>query len=134
MYRRSLISAAAVLAALAPDLVRANEKPEKKKGGGESYIQIGAIIATTNVSGGSRGVLTVETGIDVPEAALRNKCEQVTPRLRAAFVQVIQIYAAGLSPGAVPNADFIGSILQRETDRVLGKKGARLLLGSIMIN
>jgi len=47
---------------------------------------------------------------------------------------VLRIYAAGLPPGAPPNADYLGSSLQRQTDSTLGRPGARLLLGSILVN
>ena len=135
MRRRAILSAL-VLALAAPLAAHASggEKKEKKKGGGESYIQIPTLTATTNAAGGRRGVLTVETGVDIPDGGLRGHCEQVLPRLRAAYVQVVQVYAAGLSPGSVPNADFLAKELQRETDRVLGRKGARLLLGAILVN
>ena len=43
-------------------------------------------------------------------------------------------YAASLPPGGLPNADTIGVSLQRATDEVLGKPGAKLLLGSILEN
>jgi len=134
MNRRALVLAAAFAAGL-PALARASEKKaEKKKGGGESYIQIPTLAATTATANGRRGVMTVETGVDVPDGALRSRCEASLPRLRAAYAQVLQIYAAGLAPGAAPNADFLATALQRETDKVLGRKGARLLLGAILVN
>ena len=54
--------------------------------------------------------------------------------LRAAFVQVLQTYAAGIGPTSNPNADFVASELQKETDRILGQKGGRLLLGTMLVN
>ena len=129
MNRRTLI--AAVLAAGLPALAHAAE--QKKKGGGETYIQVGTLTATTFAANGGRGVMTVDTGVDVPDAGLRSLCEQSLPRLRAAYVQVVQVYAAGLAPGTVPNADYLAAELQRETDRVLKRKGARLLLGAILV-
>ncbi len=132
MNRRAILSA--LIFASAPGLARASGKPEKKKGGGVSYIQIPALVASTSPSGGRRSVLTVETGVDIPDAKLRALCELSLPRLRSAYVHVVQIYAAGLGPTSLPNADFLAVTLQRETDRVLGRKGARLLLGSMMIN
>jgi hypothetical protein len=132
--RRRAILTALVLALAAPLAAHASgDKSEKKKGGGESYIQIQPLTATTNASGGRRGVLTVETGVDVPDGGLRAFCEQSLPRLRAAYFQVVQTYAAGLTPLTPPNADFLAIELQKETDRVLGRKGARLLLGAILV-
>ncbi|MDP3659249.1 Tat pathway signal protein [Phenylobacterium sp.] len=134
MNRRDILAAIALLSAV-PGMAAASEKKaEKKKGGGESYIQISSLTATAIRPSGKRGVFTVETGIDVPDGALRNRAELNLPRLRAAYVQVVQTYAAGLSPTSAPNADFLARELQRETDRVLGKKGARLLLGTLLLN
>jgi len=132
MRRRDLLIVG--LAAL-PGLALASEpKAEKKKGGGLSYLQIPAVSATTVRANGKRGVLTVETGLDIPDTALRARAEASAPRLRAAFVQIVQTYAAGLTPNTAPNADFLAGELQRETNRVLGKAGAKLLLGTILVN
>jgi hypothetical protein len=37
-------------------------------------------------------------------------------------------------PGAPPNPDIISAALQRATDQVLGKPGAKLLLGTVIVN
>jgi hypothetical protein len=79
-------------------------------------------------------VLTVDCGLDVPDERLRAHAYLSLPRLRAAYVQVVQTYAAGLPSGSPPNADIIGRELQRQTDQVLGRRGARLLLGAILVN
>ena len=49
-------------------------------------------------------------------------------------MEIIQSYARGLPAGAAPNADFLARTLQRQTDSVLGKPGAKLLLGAILVN
>jgi uncharacterized protein YicC (UPF0701 family) len=36
--------------------------------------------------------------------------------------------------GSAPNLDFLAKELQREADQVLGKKGSKLLLGSVLVN
>ncbi len=68
------------------------------------------------------------------DPGLRSRIELYQPLLSSAFVSALQPYALGLSPGQPPNADYISLTLQRETDRVLRRKGARLLLGSILLN
>ncbi|MBP7649187.1 MAG: Tat pathway signal protein [Phenylobacterium sp.] len=136
MDRRHLMSLAALAAAL-PVAAKASgggEKSEKKKGGGLSYLQLPTLTATIMRVDGRRGVLTVETGIDIPDTALRARAELLAPRFRAGFVQTLQIYASGLDPATPPNADFIARELQRETDRLLGRPGGRLLLGTILVN
>lgn len=132
MLRRSILAAFICLPAVGA--LAAAPKEEKKKGGGESYIQIQPMSAIAIRRDGRRGVLTVESGIDIANADLRERAELSLPRLRSSYVQVLQTYAAGLSPGSPPNADYLSRELQRQTDLVLGKPGAKLLLGSIVVN
>ena len=135
MDRRLLIAAlVAPLAALASTRALANGGGEKKKSGGGTYLPLNTLLGTTVRANGSRGVLSVDCGLDVPEAGLRTLAEQSVPRLRAAYLQIIQSYAAGLSSGALPNADYIAQALQRQTDTTLGRPGAKLLLGAIIAN
>jgi hypothetical protein len=113
----------------------AHAEDAKQKSGGQSYIELPALTATILRANGRRGALTVETGVDVPsDPALRRRAEASEPRLRAAFLLVLQAYASGLGPGAPPDADYIARILQREADRTLGRSGARLLVGTILVN
>jgi len=126
----------ALLAALAlvPGLARGQAMAQHKRGGGESFIQMGTLEATTVRSDGRRGVMTVEAGLDVPDSGLRARAAASTPRLHAVFGDVVRTYAAGLPTGALPNADYLSRELQRQTDMVLGRPGARLLLGTILVN
>jgi hypothetical protein len=107
---------------------------EKKKSGGIDYVPLNTLTAATNKPGGRRGVLMVDCGLSIPDQKLRERAVASLPRLRAAYVQVVLIYAAGLPPGAEPNADFIVTALQRQTDLVLGRPGARVLIGAIVAN
>jgi hypothetical protein len=131
MTRRGLIVAVSGLALL-PALAHAAE--ERKKGGGASFIQLQTLTVTLMRADGRRGVMTVEVGLDVPDAGLHARAAQSTPLLVAAYSEVVRIYAAGLPPGAPPNADYLGNALQRQTDATLGRPGARLLLGAILVN
>jgi len=133
MNRRALILALALCAG--PTMAFAGEGGEaKKKAGGASFIPIDTLTGATSKPGGRRGVMTVECGLDIPDGGLRARAQQVLPRLRAAYLQTVMIYAAGLPVGAAPNADFLARSLQRETDTTLGQPGARLLLGAILVN
>jgi hypothetical protein len=133
MNRRGLI-VAGLTGALAPSLALAQEKPTHKKGGGLSYIQLDTLSATIVRPNGRRGVMTVECGIDVADAGLHARAVQSTPLLRAAFSEILRTYASGLPSGAPPNADYLSMALQRQTDTVLGRPGAKLLLGTILVN
>ena len=135
MNRRLIVAS---ILALAPALVgpttSAQDKQAHKKGGGESFIELDPLSATIVRPDGRRGVMTVEVGIDVPDPALHARAAQSTPRLLAAFSEVVRTYASGLAPMALPSADYLSLRLQRATDLTLGRPGARLLIGNILVN
>ena len=131
MIRRSLLTALPLLMAL-PAL--AAEQTEKKKGGGENFLQLPTLTATVLRPDGSRGVMTVAVGIDIPDAGLRKRAQASVPLLRAAFLQEMLSYAPTLGPGAAPNPDIISIQLQRAADRTLGRAGGKVLLGTILVN
>lgn len=134
MDRRLALAALAAPLALLPAVAEASGGGEKKKGGGLKYVQIRAVSATVMRRAGGRGVMTVECGVDIPDDKLRALAEASIPRLRAGYAAFLQAYAAGMPGGGVPNADYIARELQRVTDRVLGKPGAKFLVGTILVN
>ena len=134
LARALALSAALAAAGTAPAAWAATEGEKKKKSGGTSYIALETVTATLVRADGHRGVFTIETGLDVPDPALRAKTMLVLPRIRAAYVQAVQIYASGLPPATPPNADYLARELQRQTDQTLGQAGAKVLLGTILVN
>jgi hypothetical protein len=137
MRRRRLVLALVALAAAPGGRVLAGDggaKNKKKKAGGETYIPIETLTAYTAKPNGRRGVMTVDCGLDVPDAKLRDRAELMLPRLRAAYVQSLQIYAGGLPAGYPPNPQFLLQTLQHDTDQTLGRPGARVLLGAVIVN
>lgn len=131
--RRRLFLAVLALAAT-PGVLHAADDDKKKKAGGPDYIGIDTLTGTTNKANGRRGVLTVECGLNVPNGDLREKAKELLPVLRAAYVQTVIVYAAGLPFDAVPNADYLEMTMQRQTDEILGQPGARFLVGAILVN
>jgi len=128
MKRRALLVAPLALAAT-PALASGG-------GGGGSaggYVRYPTITATTIRSDGRRGVMTVETGVDAPDAALKLRAEQSQPRMRAVFNILVQREANTLLPGGVPNIDRLAAQLQSATNIIMGRRGCRLLLGTVMI-
>jgi hypothetical protein len=117
-----------LLSALATPAFAGEGKPKT------TYVEVRPLTATLIRPNGRRGALTVELGLDVPDPALQLRASQSTPILRDAYLRVVQAYAFGLSPGATPSADYLSLTLQRETDRVLGRKGAKVLLGAVLAN
>ena len=129
----SLPVLAALPVAMWPAAARASGGDKKKSGGG-AYVPLATLLGTTVRASQKRGVLSVDCGLDVPDESLRTRAEQSAPRLRAAYAQTIQAYAAGLPSGALPNAEYIAQRLQQQTDGILGRRGARVLLGAIIVN
>ena len=135
MNRRALF--ALVPAAVAATASRASASSSEGEGGGaapaNSYIRFPVVTATVIRPDGRRGVMTVEAGIDVKDEALRLKATQDTPRLRAAYNEVVQAAANGLPPGAPPDIEGLHMDLQRATARTLGRGGAVFLIGSVTV-
>lgn len=131
MLRRTFL----VLAFLAPASAALAEDPdEKKRGGGLSFMQLPTLTATCMRRNHTRGVITVEVGLDIKDSRLRELAELSQPRLRASFNTFLSSYVAGLPPGSPVDADYLSGQFQRRTDQVLGKPGAKLLIGSILMN
>ncbi len=113
---------------------RAADDKGKKKGGGLSYIQLEPLTAALSVVQGHRKILSIECGLDVADAGLRTRAQQSVLLLRDAYLRWLTVYAASLAPQAPPNPDAIEAEMQRETDRILGRPGARFVLGTVMVN
>jgi hypothetical protein len=125
-----LLLAAVLAVAARPGVAAAAEKKENA-----TFVAIDTLTAMVVGPGGRRQVMTVQSGVDTPNnPALHDYVDKITPRLRDAYAQTLQIYAGGLAPGLPPDADYIARRLQADTDRLVGKPGARLLIGGIMIN
>lgn len=132
MRRRLLLGLIGLSLIVPVAAMGADEK--KKKTGGEDYLALNTITGTILKAGGRRGVLTVDMGLSVPDPKLHQFADLSLPRLRAAYVQVVLTYAAGLPSGAPPNPDLIAQNLQRQTDLILGRPGAKVLLGAVVSN
>lgn len=132
--KRRLLVALAAFALGTPLVAAASGGDDAKTASASTYVQINTLTAYTTRPGARRGVMTVNCGLDIPDAALRQRAELVLPRLRAAFVQAVQIYAGGLPADTPPNPEYLARNLQRSADEVLGKKGARVLMGAVLVN
>jgi hypothetical protein len=128
----SLLLAAAVGSAGAATPVLANEGKKEEKL--VTYFQLDPINAVVLRRDGRRGVMTVEAGIAAKDPKLMARAQASTPRLRAAFSQVLMIYAAGLRGGIAPDMDYVGRELQKACDQVMGQPGAKVLMGSVLLS
>ncbi len=127
MNRRALLAAPLALAAT-PALAS-----EGGKAPASTYLRYPTITANTFRADGRRGVLTVETGVDVADPALLLRAQQSAPRVRAVFNILAQREAATLLPGQPPNVDRLSRQYQSAMNIILGQRGATLLLGTVMV-
>ncbi|MDP3404995.1 MAG: Tat pathway signal protein [Brevundimonas sp.] len=132
MHRRALLIAPLVLAAT----------PALAAGGGgggaaapaDTWIRYPTVTGMVMRGDGSRGVLTVDAGVDVADPALNLRARQSQPRIRAVFNILVQREANVLLPGRVPNVERLAAQLQSATNIILGQRGAKLLLGSVVVS
>lgn len=130
MRRRHLLEALLVL----PFTAGAAFASEKRKSGGTGYVQLPTLTAVILRPDGRRGVLTVEVGLDAPDLALHERLDLLGPRLRDAYAATLRSFGANLRPGEPPDLEQLSARLQADTDRIAGRRGARLLLGSVLVN
>jgi hypothetical protein len=134
MNRRMLIGLA--LGGLAPALALAvgpaRASPDKDAGGAGGYLPLPTATATVLRRDGRRGVMSVEVGLDVADAALLERARLSQPRLSAAYNEVVRLAGLRLLPDAPPDVEWLAFALQHVTDRILGQPGAKMLLGTVM--
>jgi hypothetical protein len=125
----SLLAAASLAA---PPALANSGKAEKTAP--PTYFALQPLTATAIRRDGRRGVLIVEAGVQALDPALMERAQQSEPRLRAAFAQVLMTYTAGMPRGSAPDLTYLGGKMQDAADKVLGRKGSKVLLGSAMVN
>lgn len=109
----------------------------KTSGGGggapaDTFLRLPTTTATVMRANGQRGVLSIEAGVDVADTALRARASRSLPRLRDAWAVEAQRIGQAVRPGAAPDVEALARALQSATDRVLGRAGGRVLLGTVM--
>src|SRR5690606_5292092 len=103
------------------------------KAGGGGYLPLPTATATVLRRDGRRGVMSVEVGLDVADAALLERARLSQPRLSAAYNELVRIAAQRLLADAPPDVEWLAVALQHATDAILGRPGAKLLLGTVMV-
>jgi len=134
MHRALLLPVLSLLAAAslaAPPALASSGKENKAP---PSYFALDPLTATVMRRDGRRGVMTLETGVQALDPKLMERAQASQPRLRAAFAEVLMTYAAGLPRGTAPDINYLGARMQAAADKVLGRKGAKVLLGSALVN
>lgn len=126
-----LVLASALVVGPVPALANSEGKEKAKP---VTYFALQPLTAVALRRDGRRGVLTLEAGIEAKDPHLMERAQQSEPRLRAAFAQVLMTYASGMRRGDPPDVDYLSREMQKTADKVLGKPGSRVLLGSALLN
>jgi hypothetical protein len=132
MHRRALLVASLSLLFTTSSAL-AGGAP-KKKGGGPGFTQFPMMSVFTRGNGHRHGTLSIDMGLYSDDAKMVDRIKLYIPRLKDAYVRRLQAYAGGLTASSLVDADYLASQLQIVTDQVLGKSGAKVLMGSILVN
>ena len=134
MIRRRFLATALGLTTANVIALPAIASEPKKKGGGAGYTQFRTVTAFTDVGRRRHGTLSVDMGLYTDNPKLTEQIVLMMPRLQDAYLTRLQSYAGGLTSQSLVDPDFISSQFQTVTDQILGQKGAKVLLGSILLN
>lgn len=138
MRSRSL--AALLLAALAAALPahagddgdKKSKAPKHKLTQAESYMMVDPLYLPVFDGNRPVGMLMIGVGIDVPDPKLRDEADRAMPVLRDGYVRnLLNFSTTSVRPWRQPDVVEIADRLQGVTDRVLHRKGAKLLLAQI---
>jgi len=139
---RTILAALIALALAAPAFAAEEKKPKgsvndeaaRRITVAESYLPQFGVTATIGANYRRAGVIMVDAGLDVPDAAMRARVQKMSPRVRDALRSALGEYAnTHYRPGAAPDPDTIGRMMQFAIDRELGQAGAKVLLANVMV-
>lgn len=131
MYRRALLASSLCLLFTASSALA---NAPKKKGGGPGFTQFPMMSVFTRGNGHRHGTLSLDMGLYSNDAKMVDRIKLYMPRLKDAYVSRLQSYAGGLTASSLVDADYLATQLQTITDQVLGQSGAKVLMGSILLN
>lgn len=78
------------------------------------------------------GMLMVAIGLDIPDPQLRAETQRAMPVLRDAYVRSVMAFAwTHVRVAEQPDVGAIADRLQRITDRLVKRKGVRVLLAQV---
>lgn len=100
----------------------------------ESYLGMEPLYSSILEGNRPLGLLMVGIGLDIPDKELRDRVERDMPQLRDAYVRSLMAFTAtNVRSWRQPDVVALADRLQTVTDRVLNKKGARVLLAQVAI-
>jgi flagellar basal body-associated protein FliL len=99
-----------------------------------TYLGFEPIYTSIIEADSANGLLMIGFGIDVPDATLRAEVDNLRPKLRDLYVRSMMFYtSANVRSWRQPDAVVIADKLQRITDAMLKRKGAKVLLAQVAI-
>ncbi len=108
------------------------KSPKHKVTQADSYRMIDPLYLPIFEGDRPVGMLMIGVGIDIPDARLRAEADRAMPILRDGYVRNLMNFSAtSVRSWRQPDVAAIGDRLQGVTDRVLRRKGARLLLAQV---
>ncbi len=118
---------------LAPGLALASA-PAKKVAPPDGYFPFEPITVSVLERMRVKGLLTVEFGLYVKDEVLRHRVEGKRRVLSNAYVRMLVDFGSGVATADTPpDLKALGARLQRVTDSVLGKTGARILFSQAQL-
>ena len=100
----------------------------------QSWVMVDPFTVAIIQDGRVRGRFMVAFGMDVPDDALRDRAEELMPRLRDAWLNDLSLYAATtLRPRRAADVPGVSDLLQSIADRVLGKPGSKVLMAQATV-
>ncbi len=100
----------------------------------KTYLEVDPIYASILDGDRPLGLLMVGIGLDVPNAGLRHQVKRALPQLRDLYVRSLMAFAAtSVRTDRQPDVVAIANRLQRVTNLLLARKGARILLAQVAI-
>lgn len=134
MHRRALLALCLTAFAVPLAAAPARAAEPKKKGGGEGYTQFPMLTVFTSGTGHRHGTLSVDMGLYSADPKMVDRIKLYMPRLKDAYINRLQAYAANLTSNSLADADYLSTQLQTVTNQVLGVNGVKVLIGSILLN
>jgi hypothetical protein len=127
-------AAAFAIFSLAENATAAEASAQRKTTQSESYVVLDPMYATILEGAKPRGLLMIELGLDVPDAAMRARVTHALPALRDAYVRSLIAYGAtAVRAWRQPDVDDIADRMQTITDRLMGGPGAKVLMAQTAI-
>jgi len=130
MLRRAFLALPPALLLAGPALAAA---PPPAKGGEQQPRFISLPVFSANIirSNRTRGVISLESGLDVPDPKLRARIPLL---FRSDLGRRLSYYTSNLAPGARPDLDILSPLLQKQVDVTVGQAGARFVILNVLIN